>query len=185
MSCLTYLNFRTGLSDTQKNRHPIAERTHLRRLHSCQRVLMQLGDWARTGESARRLQEVELDIGDIRNYLQSFYAELQQFEQEEKLIKSEERDESLSIFCESFLKYLHLFGQFFHRLPHDQTEGQIIRQKLLFVDQYFDAIENSSTNKIRSPNSPFEEGKPDRPGLESQTGTVWLPFSLSSKFCVR
>jgi hypothetical protein len=120
---------------------PVEERTHLKRLHNFQRVLAQLGDWAATGESARRMQEVELDIADIKNYLQSFYAELQNFEQEEKIVPSEEKGKKISGLCESFLDYLYLFGQFFHRLPHNHAEGQILRQKLLFADQYFDAIE--------------------------------------------
>jgi hypothetical protein len=115
----------------------LSDKQHHKRLSGFHRVLSQLDEWVKYGECARRMQEIELDLGDIKNHLQSFYAELQAMEAAEK-----PWTKSLSTMREQLLEYQFLFSSFLHQLSFDNPEVRLLRRQLLFVDQYFDAIDS-------------------------------------------
>ena len=87
-------------------------------------------------------EEIDLDIHDIKAYLQDFFAQVQRLEPEDKVVWDHERFERpLGQAAQTLLQYLYLFGHFFSHLRADHPEDRLIRKQLLFVDQYFEAID--------------------------------------------
>jgi len=116
-------------------------RQHMNRLHKFQRVLDQLAIWIENNETLKRAHEIELDINNLKAYLQDFFAYVQNLE----VSKSESQENELNNLViqasQALLKYLYVFGQFFQRLHNDNSEQRMVRKQLLFVDQYFEEIE--------------------------------------------
>lgn len=118
------------------------ERIHLNRLHKFQRILKQLEVWIKNEETLKHIQEIGLDINDLKAYLQDFLAYVQRLDQDEEIVPDSQRMEHDSCkAAQALLEYLYLFGNFFSNLRKDDPEHQLVRKQLLFVDQYFDAID--------------------------------------------
>lgn len=118
------------------------ERVHSNRYYKFQRILKQLEMWIKNGETLKRAQEMDLDINDIKAYLQDFLAYVQRLEPEDEHAWENERFERPSAKAANvLLQYLYLFGNFFSQFNFDDSEHRLIRKKLLFIDQYFEAID--------------------------------------------
>lgn len=120
------------------------DRQHQLRLGKFQRVLSQLDGWIKNEEMGKRAHEVELDINDIKAYLQDYLASIQRLEPKEDHGEGgsdDVGDVALDNAAEAFLQYLYLFGQFFAKLDNDRSEHRLLRRHLLFIDQYFEEID--------------------------------------------
>lgn len=119
-----------------------SERPHINRLHKFQRILNQLETWLKNEETLKHSQGVDLDIHDIKAYLQDFLAHVQRLEPDiENFGDTEKFERPLGKASQALLQYLYLFGSFFSRLRPDDPEHRLLRKQLLFIDQYFEAIE--------------------------------------------
>lgn len=118
------------------------DRLHLNRLHKFQKILNRLDIWIQNQETLKHTQEIDLDIHDIKAYLQDFLAYVQRLEPEgESLWESDRFKRPLAEAVQALLEYLHLFGKFCSHLHRDDSEHRLVRKQLLFIDQYFEAIE--------------------------------------------
>lgn len=118
------------------------ERVHSNRYYKFQRILKQLENWIKNGETLKHAQEIDLDIHDIKSYLQDFLAYVQRLSPEEEGASENESFERPSgKAANALLQYLYLFGHFFSQFHFDDPEHRMIRKQLLFIDQYFEAID--------------------------------------------
>jgi len=118
------------------------DRVHMGRLHKFQRILDQLGLWIGNNETLKYAHDIELDINDIKAYLQDFFASVQRLEKVPEGASEEEiKNHPVTKANEALLDYLYLFGKFFHKMRPDNPEVRMIRKQLLFVDQYFEEVE--------------------------------------------
>ena len=111
------------------------DKLHRIRLNKFKKMIGEIKRWVAERETALHSRDIELDINDIRGYLQEFFAHIQQVSSSEGGSKSGEA------FALQLLEYRYLFGQFFHELNKDNTEENLIYSRFYFVDQYFDAID--------------------------------------------
>jgi hypothetical protein len=118
----------------------VDDRNHLNRLHKFKRLIQQIGQWIKDNDTPRHTHEIETDMNDMKVYLQDFLAHVQRAcyqnqadENAKAAIKEIERQ---------LLEYRYLFGNFFHTLRENKPEERMIRNQFLFVDQYFESIEN-------------------------------------------
>ena len=116
------------------------DRIHTTRLNKFRHLIHQLEQWIASRHSLNHTQDIELDINDIKAYLQDFLAHIQRMESAEESWKKERFAEEISRARHYLLEYLFVFGNFFHKLHHDDPEQWLLRKQLLFVSQYFEAI---------------------------------------------
>ncbi len=122
-----------GLSDY------IEDPAHAFRMDRFRLLFDQIEEWISKGDIYAHVHEIELDVNDMKTYLQDFLATVQRAVKE----KSSDPflDETIYKFKQELLEYRYLFGQFFFVLLAKDGNGQL-RNQFLFVDQYFESIEN-------------------------------------------
>lgn len=122
-----------GLSDY------IEDPAHAFRMDRFRLLFDQIEEWVSKGDIYAHVHEIELDVNDMKTYLQDFLATAQRAVKE----KSSDPflDETIQKFKQELLEYRYLFGQFFFVLLAKDGNGQL-RNQFLFVDQYFESIEN-------------------------------------------
>lgn len=119
---------------------PIEERQHWNRLNKFKKLIGQLKSWVQHGDTLKHLREMELDLNDIKGYLQDFLGYVQRMSREE--IKDKEGASTLLLqMNQKLLEYRYLFSHFFHDLHETDLEEKMLRKQLLFVDQYFENID--------------------------------------------
>ncbi|WP_249274093.1 hypothetical protein [Parachlamydia sp. AcF125] len=124
--------------------HGIIDRSvdlaHRQRLGGFKKIIEQLEQHIKNRETQKHSMKIDLDINDMKGYLQDFYASIQRLEKEPM------DHDSLSAAIQErelqLLEYRHLFGNFFNQIPHSESQGKLLRNAFLFVDQYFESIEN-------------------------------------------
>lgn len=119
---------------------PISDRQHGARLIKFQRLLDQVQEWVKTQKTQNHAHDIELDISDIRAYLQDFLALVQRIYGDVSLPK-EQLINHQKEFSQELLEYRYLFGNFFYQLRQHESEGPLIRKQFLFVDQYFESVD--------------------------------------------
>ncbi len=123
-----------GLSDYRE------DPAHAFRLDRFNHLFDQIEEWVDKEDTYAHVHEIELDMNDMKTYLQDFLASLQ------RTVKDKSQDpfldETIQKFRQQLLEYRYLFGQFIFTLLTKNQEGQQLRQQFLFVDQYFESIEN-------------------------------------------
>lgn len=117
------------------------DRQHFNRINKFKHVFQQVEDWAKKKITQRHMDEIELDMIDIKVHLQDFLASVQ------RMITSLGTDVSKGDMIRKeiagqLLEYRYLFGQFFHELSKSEQDERSLRNQFLFVYQYFEAIEN-------------------------------------------
>ncbi len=100
----------------------------------------QIEGWVKKGDIFTHIHEIELDINDIKTYLQEFLATIQRGTKDKQ--HDPFLDEVLQKYRQQLLEYRYQFGQFFSNIMRTGIDGQQLRIQFLFVDQYFEAIEN-------------------------------------------
>jgi len=118
----------------------ISDRHHASRMQKFKKLTQQILEWVRSQKTQAHAHEIELDMNDIKGYLQDFLGYVQRSFNEPNLIKSRAMQLHREMMQE-LLEYRYLFGNFFYRLRQNESEGQLIRRQFLFVDQYFESIE--------------------------------------------
>lgn len=118
----------------------VDERNHLNRLHKFKRLIQQIGQWVKNNDTPRHTHEIEADMNDMKVYLQDFLAQVQ------RTCYQNQSDENAQMAVKDIerqlLEYRYLFGNFFHSLRENKPEERMLRNQFLFVDQYFESIEN-------------------------------------------
>lgn len=119
---------------------PVEDWQHIARLHKFQKLLNQIQEWVKTQKTHSHFHEIEIDISDIKAYLQDFLGHVQRASN----IPNISKEEALSLYADisqELLEYRYLFGNFFNQLRQNESEGQLIRKQFLCVDQYFESVE--------------------------------------------
>ncbi|HEY4831624.1 MAG TPA: hypothetical protein VIH61_03590 [Waddliaceae bacterium] len=124
----------------QKILGEVDDRQHMNRMNKFLRMIEDVKDWVKTNNTLSHFKEIGVDISDMKGYLQDFLAFSQRFTSE----LQDRGDAVLRIesMANQLLEYRYLFGRFFHELHQHGIEGKMIRNQFLFVDQYFEAVEN-------------------------------------------
>lgn len=117
------------------------DRNHLNRMNKFKHLIQEIESWVKNRETRRHEHDIELDMNDLKAYLQDFLAQVQRTSKDDSL-DSEKAKEVVSGLAHQLLIYRYLFGEFFHYLGRYTPDGKRIRNKLLFVDQYFESVEN-------------------------------------------
>lgn len=121
---------------------PLEDRQHVNRLHKFRGILEHLTQWIRHSETLKHAHEIDLDINDIKAYLQDFFAYVQNVLRKDEQMDKEALGHAINMINQCLLQYRYVFGKFFHELRSDVPEERLLRKQFLFVDQYFEAIEN-------------------------------------------
>jgi len=113
---------------------------HAFRLERIRHLFDQIVEWVEKEGIYAHVHEIELDMNDMKTYLQDFLAAVQRVEKE----KSQDPflDETIQRFRQQLLEYRFLFGQFFLSIMTKSPDGIQLRNQFLFVDQYFETVEN-------------------------------------------
>lgn len=119
------------------------DRQHQLRLGRFQRLLAQIDGWLKNREMGSRTHEVELDINDIKAYLQDYLASVQRLVNDSSITFEDgiSINNEVERSAECFLQYMQQFGTFFSKLDLKDPEHRLLRRQLLFVDQYFEEID--------------------------------------------
>lgn len=117
----------------------VEERRHLNRMNKFSYVTKELELWVTRRETRKHEREIEFDVNDLKVYLQDFLGLVQRASQEEG--EAPVKRQKVYDLAHLLLIYRNLFGEFFHHLENASLEGRRLRQKLLFVDQYFESAD--------------------------------------------
>ena len=119
---------------------PIDDRHHASRISKFKRLLNKVHEWIKDQKTHIHYHDIELDMNDIKGYLQDFLGYIQRVSNDQNLTE-EQAQEIKQELSQQLLEYRYLFGNFFYQLRQHESEGQFIRRQCLFVDQYFESIE--------------------------------------------
>lgn len=100
----------------------------------------QIEEWVKKGDLFGHIHEIELDINDMKTYLQDYLAAVQRAMRDRSTDPF--LDETVEKYRQQLLEYRYIFGQFFSTITRDSKDGQQLRLQFLFVDQYFETVEN-------------------------------------------
>ena len=120
---------------------PVEDRSHFNRMQRFKKHIQQIESWIKENSTSRHTSDIDLDMSDIKGYLQDFLAQVQ------RVSGNDVADRSIAQQVQSdlqhqLLEYRYLFASFFHRLRQERQEERILRRQFLFVDQYFESVEN-------------------------------------------
>jgi hypothetical protein len=121
---------------------PITDRNHINRLRQFKKHIQQLTQWVKEKNMHAHLQEIEFDINDIKGYLQDFLAQLQRTVKDPIYSTHEGKVSLIKDTAQQLLEYRYMFCNFFHHLRQNEIDEKSLRNQFLFVDQYFETIEN-------------------------------------------
>lgn len=126
------------------------DRLHLNRYYRFQRILKQLELWLKNGETLKHSHEIDLDVNDLKAYLQDFLAFVQRLAPDEEGVWDYDRlERPASKTAHALFQYLYLFGSFFSQFDMNNPEHRLIRKQLLFVNQYFEAIDRRINELVK------------------------------------
>lgn len=114
---------------------------HHARLEKLQGHFSHIEDWVRNEDIDAHVNEISIDMNDMKTYLQDFLASIQRIIKD-KSLASDQSEKLIKKFQHQLLEYRYLFGDFFMNLLRlDESTGTRVRNKFLFVDQYFETID--------------------------------------------
>lgn len=118
------------------------DRLHQSRIGEFKRLIKQLEKWVKEKKVLQHQHEVELDINDIKNALQDLLAHVQRFTKDPALFTKDNAPYLIQELSRQLLEYRYLFNSFFYQLQHSESDQTLLRNQFLFVDHYFESIEN-------------------------------------------
>lgn len=121
----------------------VDDRHHLNRVNKFKELLDEMAGWVTKHQAARFLHEIEMDMNDIKGYLQDFLGYVQNLVKSD--LSQEEKEQKTKEVHQQILEYRYLFGQFFSVLRRHERETKSIRNQFLFVDHYLESAENLCT----------------------------------------
>lgn len=116
------------------------DRQHISRLNLFRKLIQQLNNWVQARTLNKHAYEIEQDMNDIKEGLQEFYSWVQKTLSREDM-SMEMRLQQTRDVSEMLLEYRYIFGKFFHDLRENEPDEHSIRNKFLFVDQYFESVD--------------------------------------------
>lgn len=116
------------------------DHSHSFRIDRFKHLCSQIEEWVSQGDVYSHVHEIELDINDMKTYLQDFYATIQRADKEKSMDPF--LDDTIDRFHHQLLEYRYIFGDFILFLIVKNQDSQQLRNQFLFVDQYFESIEN-------------------------------------------
>ena len=109
---------------------------HVLRKKKFNKYFHQVENWVKESTIFNHIHEIELDIHDIKIYLQEFYASIQR---KKRICHTESSAvEAIQRYEMQLLEYRYIFGQFFANLIENGEDGRQLRLQFLFVDRYFE-----------------------------------------------
>lgn len=120
---------------------------HAFRIERFHHLFHQIDEWVKKEDVHSHVHEIELDMNDMKSYLQDFLASIQRTVKDKS--KDPFLDETTHKYRQQLLEYRYLFGQFFSNIIKRNHEGLQLRNQFLFVDQYFESVENL-LNELRT-----------------------------------
>lgn len=115
------------------------DRVHNDRLRKFEEITHQILHWVKEYKTALHEDQIDLDISDIKGYLQDFLGTVQ------RLVKSPpdeaHLEEAIEHLQQQLLEYRYLFSEVFYQLLLYPPEGVLIRQQFLCVDHYFESVD--------------------------------------------
>lgn len=119
---------------------------HIFRLERFNLLFEKIKQWVEKEDIYSHVHEINLDVNDMKTYLQDFLATIQRAAKE----KSNDPffDETIYKFRQQLLEYRYLFGQFFLSITSKSSDGVLLRNQFLFVDQYFESAESQLAELI-------------------------------------
>lgn len=121
---------------------PAMNRQHEQRLAKFSALIKEISEWLKPQQMQLHAHDVELDMNDIKGYLQDFLGTVQRTINDENLktdnIKARQFYEDTA---QQLLEYRYIFGNFFYQLRQNEEIESNIRRQFLFVDQYFESVE--------------------------------------------
>ncbi|MCE2982114.1 MAG: hypothetical protein LW832_00980, partial [Parachlamydia sp.] len=117
----------------------VEDPSHAFRMDRFRLLFDQIEDWVNKGDVYAHIHEVELDINDMKTYLQDYLAAVQRVGREKGTEMSIE--DAIYKYKQQLLEYRYVFGQFLFILLEKEGSGQL-RNQFLFVDLYFETVEN-------------------------------------------
>ncbi|MFQ5730089.1 MAG: hypothetical protein ACE5GN_06990, partial [Waddliaceae bacterium] len=120
---------------------PIDDRQHVNRMNKFKELIAQLQEWVKNRDTYRHIREIETDMTDMKGFLQDFLASAQRVAKDESYDQAKIQ-EMITEIAKQLLEYRCVLGKFFHYLHQHEPEGKLIRNQFLFVDQYFESVEN-------------------------------------------
>lgn len=146
----------------------VDDRSHVNRMQKFTKLLQRVQDWVSKHRTQRHFHDIELDMNDIKVYLQDFFAHAQRLSAD-SLTPREQRDKLIKDISQQLLEYRYLFGNFFYQLRQNENEGQLVRNQFLFVDQYFESIEVKLQEMRNQEYEIPEQGKEQEPNKEGES----------------
>lgn len=120
----------------------IDERKHINRTSKFKHLIHEIETWVKHRETRKHERDIELDVNDLKGYLQDFFAQVQRMSKDETL-DAKAAHNLILVLSYQLLLYRNMFGQFFCNLRRfGGEEAVLLRNKLLFVDQYFESTDN-------------------------------------------
>lgn len=118
----------------------IDDRIHSRRMQRFKKLIQEIQSWVKNNDIHRHVDEIEFAISDLKVYLQDFLGHVQRTAKDVE--DPAKRAMETCNLLNQLLECRYLFGSFFHHLRRDKAEERGLRNQFLFVDQYFETIEN-------------------------------------------
>ncbi len=121
---------------------PDSDRAHVTRMGEFRILTERLFKWIKEKKLIRHHHDVELDINDIKESLQDMLAYVQRTAKDPVLFNKENAASIIQDISKKLLEYRYLFNHFFHQLRGIESDEKLLRKQFLFVDHYFESIEN-------------------------------------------
>lgn len=118
------------------------DRAHDNRLHQFEEFLKKIACKMEKRKTSLYYEEIKSDLNDIKGVFQDFFASLQRASNNPLLFNEKTAQIVIhNAYCQ-LLSYRYLFGCFFLALRREKIDRKLIYNHFLFVEQYFDSIEN-------------------------------------------
>jgi hypothetical protein len=124
----------------------VDDRQHANRWNQFNTLTYQIHRWIKERKIVVHLHDIEVYMNDIKGYLQDFLAHAQRTAKDSTLSPEQRRKVLMEVTLQ-LLEYRYLFGQFFYTLREQDGDEALIRHRFLFVDQYFESVENILAEK--------------------------------------
>jgi len=114
-----------------------AHRSYCQKMKS---LWQQLKEWTKAGTILSHVEEISSELEKLKVYLQDFFSKLHKIEEGKELTRAQ----ILALISrkrQQLLEYRYLFGTICQQILQNQ-QGSQLRNQYLFIDQYFEFIEN-------------------------------------------
>ncbi len=114
---------------------------HDGRVEKLKDLFTHIEEWVEKGDVDAHINDIAIDINDMKTYLQDFLATVQRLLKDQSLTETL-RDHAIQQLSYQLLEYRYYFGDFIMHLIHAEGSGGAhLRNRFLFVDQYFETID--------------------------------------------